>query len=67
MEMTEDFIVNSEKRANFLNQAERKSTKFDVYIESYGVKIRISANRAETFKTLEKILQDRFAGLFPND
>jgi hypothetical protein len=62
--MTNDFIVNSEKEAGFLNQAGQTNTKFDVYIESYGVKIRLSAVQTEAFKTIERLLETVLPGCF---
>lgn len=62
--MTKDFTVNPKKKAGFLNRDWKKNAKFDIYIESYGVKIRISANQTEAFQIIEKILETMLPGCF---
>lgn len=55
--MVKDFLVNSDKKTKVLSRDWQKNAKLDVFIESYGVKIRISTNQTEAFQTIEKILQ----------
>lgn len=57
MGRAKDFLVNSDKKTNLPIRDWQKDAEFDVYIESYGVKIRISAHEREAFQTIEKILQ----------
>ena len=60
MESAKNFIANSKN----LSDDWRKGSEFEVYIESYGVKIRIGANSREAFQAIEKILPIIFPGCF---
>jgi hypothetical protein len=64
MGSAKDFLVNSEKKANILSRDWQKNAEFEVYIESYGVKIRIATGEREAFQTIEKILQAVLPGCF---
>ena len=57
MGRAKNFFVNSEKKASITNRDWQKNAEHDVYIQSYGVKIRVSAEQPEAFRTIEKILQ----------
>lgn len=64
MGRAKDFLVNSDKRAWVSGLDWQKDAEFEVYIESYGVKIRISTDAREAFRTIEKILQAILPGCF---
>lgn len=59
-----DFLVNSDEKACVLSRVWQKNAVFEVYIESYGVKIRLSTDKPEAFRTIEKILQAILPGCF---
>ncbi|HEX8737900.1 MAG TPA: hypothetical protein VF721_21390, partial [Pyrinomonadaceae bacterium] len=64
MGRAKDFLVNSYKKTEVSNRQRQKNAEFEIYIESYGVKIRISAVEREAFRTIEKILQAVLPGCF---
>jgi hypothetical protein len=64
MGRAKDFLVNSDEKAWAASPDWQKDAEFEVYIESYGVKIRISTDAAEAFQTIEKILQAILPGCF---
>ncbi|HEX8371038.1 MAG TPA: hypothetical protein VF604_21010 [Pyrinomonadaceae bacterium] len=64
MGRAKDFVVNSDKKANVSRRDWQKDAEFDIYIESYGVKIRIGTDTPEAFQTIEKTLQAVLPGCF---
>jgi hypothetical protein len=64
MGRAKDFLVGSDKEASVLSRDWQKSAEFEVYIESYGVKIRIDTDQAEAFRTIEKLLHKILPGCF---
>ena len=64
MGRAKDFLVNSDKKANVSSGDWQKKAEFDIYIESYGVKIRISTDHPEAFQRIEKLLQVILPGCF---
>ncbi|HEX8247815.1 MAG TPA: hypothetical protein VF599_06570 [Pyrinomonadaceae bacterium] len=64
MGRAKDFVGNADKNAKVARRDWQKDAKFDIYIESYGVKIRISTDAREAFQTIEKILRAILPGCF---
>jgi hypothetical protein len=64
MGRAKDILVNPDKKADDSNRDWQKDAEFDVYIESYSVKIRIGTDHPEAFRTIEKILRVVLPGCF---